>query len=58
MLEYIKTILLKVSFDAALFGKELRKGLSVIVREELQQFRQWCYDTFSDVHLVTLRRVF
>ncbi|GAB3531185.1 hypothetical protein GCM10027443_13010 [Pontibacter brevis] len=58
MLEYVKTILLKVSFDNMLFEKELRKGLKVIEREELWQFRQWCYETFSDRHLVALCMVF
>ena len=58
MLEYVKTILLKVSFDSMLFEKELRKGLEALEREELLQFRQWCYEKFSDMHLVALGRVF
>ncbi|MCC9137232.1 hypothetical protein ACFSKU_04480 [Pontibacter silvestris] len=58
MLEYVKTILLKVSFDRMLFEKELRKALKVLVKEELQQLKQWCYDTFSGVYLVILNKVF
>jgi hypothetical protein len=58
MLEYTKTILLKVSFDNLLFEKELRKGLRMLEREELWQLRTWCYDTFAEMHLITLLRVF
>ncbi|MCC9169052.1 hypothetical protein [Pontibacter harenae] len=58
MLEYIKTILLKVSFDKMLFEKELRKGLKMLEREQLPQFRRWCYEMFSDSHPVALKRVF
>jgi hypothetical protein len=48
MLDYIKTVLQKVSFDKVLFEKELRKGLQVLVPEEAKQLRNWCYDQFSD----------
>jgi hypothetical protein len=58
MLEYTKTILLKVSFDNSLFEKELRKGLRMLEREELWQLRTWCYDTFAAMHLLTLSKVF
>jgi hypothetical protein len=58
MLEYIKTILAKVSFDRILFEKELTKGLKMLEREELWQFKQWCYEMFSDTHLITLSKVF
>lgn len=58
MLEYIKTILLKVSFDKMLFEKELRKAFKVLVQEEIHQLKQWCYDQFSGVYLIILNRVF
>ncbi|WP_299825512.1 hypothetical protein [uncultured Pontibacter sp.] len=58
MLEYIKTILLKVSFDKMLFEKELRKAFKVLLREELQQLKNWCYDQFSSKYLFILNRVF
>ena len=58
MLEYIKTILLKVSFDKMLFEKELRKAFKVLATEELQQLKQWCYDQFSGMYLVVLNKVF
>ena len=38
MLEYAKTILLKVSFDRALFEKELRKAVRTLAPDELLQF--------------------
>jgi len=58
MLEYVKTILLKVSFDKMLFEKELRKAFKILLAEELQQLRQWCYDQFSGMYLLILNKVF
>jgi hypothetical protein len=58
MLEYVKTILLKVSFDKALFEKELKKGVKALEREELLQLEQWCCEEFSDRHLLVLSDVF
>ncbi|GAB3201478.1 hypothetical protein ABID22_001481 [Pontibacter aydingkolensis] len=58
MLEYIKTILLKVSFDKMLFEKELRKAFKILIKEELQQLKKWCYDQFSGMYLMILNRVF
>lgn len=57
-MEYVKTILLKVSFDGKLFEKELRKGLNMLVPEELQEFRKWCYGTFSKVYEPILNKYF
>lgn len=58
MLEYVKTILLKVSFDKMLFEKELRKAFKVLVQEEIQQLKQWCYEKFSGMYLLILNKVF
>ncbi|GAB3537215.1 hypothetical protein GCM10027443_29710 [Pontibacter brevis] len=58
MLEYEKTILLKVSFDKTLFEKELRKAFRFLGKEELRQLKQWCYEKFSGMYLLTLNRVF
>ena len=58
MLEYIKTILVKVSFDRMLFEKELRKALSLLVTEDLTELKNWCYSQFAGVYPVVLNRVF
>ncbi|NEU07854.1 hypothetical protein GZH53_05975 [Flavihumibacter sp. R14] len=58
MIEYVKMILLKVSFDKMIFQKELIKALNVVKREELGGFRQWCYEEFSGIHLQVLNFVF
>ena len=51
MIEYVKIILLKVSFDKMIFQKELIKALKNVVRhDELRDFRQWCYQEFSGIH--------
>lgn len=58
MLDYIKTILHKVSFDKWLFEKELRKALRVLLPEEAKQLRAWCYDQFSDRYHAVLNKCF
>lgn len=58
MLEYAKTILVKVSFDKILFEKELRKALRTMLPEELVQFKVWCYEKFSNLYRRILNRVF
>lgn len=58
MLEYIKTILVKVSFDQKLFEKELRKSFAFLVKEELTELRTWCYLQFAALHAPVLNQVF
>ncbi|CCH56935.1 hypothetical protein BN8_06325 [Fibrisoma limi BUZ 3] len=58
MLEYIKTILQKVSFDKALFEKELRKAIAMLVPEEIKQLKTWCYAQFGKIYRVVLNRCF
>ncbi|AKP51373.1 hypothetical protein [Cyclobacterium amurskyense] len=58
MMEYVKTILVKVSFDGKLFEKELRKGLNMLVPGELEEFRKWCYGTFSKAYEPILNKYF
>ncbi len=58
MLEYVKKILMKVSFDAMLFEKELRKSIKMVVEGELSELRRWCYATFADRHEAILNRCF
>ncbi|QKZ11848.1 hypothetical protein [Spirosoma sp. KUDC1026] len=59
MLEYIKTILQKVSFDKALFEKELAKAIQqLVVPDEVKQLKRWCYAQFGKVYRVILNRCF
>ena len=58
MLDYVKIILLKVSFSKALFEKELRKALKMLLPAELPDFRSWCYQQFSRLYRRVLKRVF
>ena len=58
MLDYVKMILLKVSFNKALFEKELRKALKMLVPTEVPDFRSWCYQQFSRIYRKVLKRVF
>jgi hypothetical protein len=45
-LQYSKFILLKVSFDVALFEKELRKCLRLLLTHEIRELKRWCRATF------------
>ncbi|WP_297338059.1 hypothetical protein [Algoriphagus sp.] len=58
MIEYVKTILQKVSFSKYLFERELRKGLRLILPTEVEEFRAWCYQMFEKVHGSILNRYF
>ena len=58
MLEYIKTILVKVSFDRMLFEKELRKSFTLLMQEELTELKNWCYMQFSTLYPNVLNQVF
>lgn len=58
MINYVKTILQKVSFSKYLFERELKKGLKLILPSELEEFRDWCYEMFGKIHLPILNRHF
>ena len=58
MLDYIKTVLQKVSFDKGLFEKELKKGLKLLRIEDVKMLRDWCYEQFSDRYYAVLNQCF
>lgn len=58
MLTYVKTVLSKVSFDALLFEKELRKAIRMLIVEEVQELRNWCYNRFGGEYEAILNRCF
>ncbi len=58
MLNYVKKVLTKVSFDARLFEKELRKAIKMLIGDDLQELKQWCYDRFGNQYPVILNRCF
>lgn len=58
MLNYVKTVLTKVSFDARLFEKELRKAIKMLIAEEVNELRNWCYASFGKQHEAILNRCF
>ncbi|MEJ0029501.1 MAG: hypothetical protein WDO15_03665 [Bacteroidota bacterium] len=51
MLNYFKSILTRVSFDAKLFEKELLKAIKSLVADEVMELRTWCYAP-SENHMV------
>ena len=46
MLELSKKVLYKVSFDRALFKKELQKSISWLKKDDIKQLKAWCLVTF------------
>ncbi len=58
LLEYIKVILQKVSFDAKLFEKELKKAIRMLITDEVKSLQMWCYEQFGSMYRRILRRCF
>lgn len=58
MLEYLKLILSKVSFSRELFEKELKKAIQMLVPNEIEQLKVWCYAKFSHLYEEILNRTF
>ena len=58
MLKYAKEVLTKVSFDAQLFEKELKKAIKLLVPGEISELRNWCYEKFGKLYNTLLNRCF
>lgn len=58
MLAYVKLILEKVSFDKSLFEKELKKGMSLLLPEEVKELKSWCYAQFGSIYQSVLNKIF
>ena len=58
MLELCKEILTKVSFDRILFQKELAKALKWLQSDEIENFKEWCLNTFGKKYPDVLRAQF
>ena len=50
MLEYVKTILKKVSFNDMLFKKELSKSLKWLTDQERNELKKWISRTYGNVY--------
>ena len=48
MLEYTKTILQKVSFDANLFAKEVKQAVSRLLPVEIEELKVWLKQFLMD----------
>jgi hypothetical protein len=58
MLRYAKKILVKVSFDATLFKKELQKAIRLLVADEVKKLKKWCYRKFGGQYDQVLEECF
>ena len=58
MLEFSKKILKKVSFDRALFKKELKKSLKWLNRDEIIALKVWCLAQFGSQYSDLIMEVF
>lgn len=50
MLEYVKTVLQKVSFNDTLFRKELSKSLKWLSDQERAELHRWISRTYGSVY--------
>ena len=57
-LDYVKVILQKVSFDAKLFEKELRKAIKTLVADEIKELRTWCSEQFGIMYHQLIEKCF
>jgi hypothetical protein len=48
-LDYVKMILEKVSFDAKLFEKELRKAIKNLAIDEIKFLHEWCFERYGKI---------
>ena len=48
MFDYTKSVLERVSFDPALFCKELEKAIRTLLPFELDQLREWLFNFTSE----------
>jgi hypothetical protein len=58
MLNYVKKILTRVSFDARLFEKELLKAIKMLIADEVQELKNWCYANYELQYGAILNRCF
>jgi hypothetical protein len=58
MLNYVKLILSKVSFDRSLFEKELKKAIVMLIPIEVLELKQWCVENFGHIYSLIINRCF
>ncbi|HNT79101.1 MAG TPA: hypothetical protein PKH65_00340 [Bacteroidia bacterium] len=58
MFEYTKEVLTKVSFDKALFRKELIKAVKWLKADERRMLMIWCLTTFGHLYTDVIKEVF
>jgi len=58
MLNYTKLILRKVSFSRELFGKELRKSIKWLKKDEILLLQAWCVISFGDIYGDVIQETF
>ncbi len=58
MLNYTKLILRKVSFSRELFGKELRKSIKWLKKDEILLLQTWCVISFGDIYGDVIQETF
>ncbi len=58
MLNYSKTILLKVGFDRNLFEKELGKAIKNLPPQEVFALYEWCIEHFGNNYYHVIEKTF
>lgn len=58
MLEYCSEILQKVSFSPDLFGRELKKSIKMVEKDEVMVLKTWCILSYGNEHKDIIQDVF
>jgi hypothetical protein len=58
MLDYVKTVLIKVSFDQKLFRRELEKSLQWLETEDILNLKNWVVEKFNHMYKDIISDVF
>ncbi len=58
MLEYMKIVLEKVSFNRDLFKKELEKSRKLLKEDEIELLHNWCRISFTEKYPDIIGEVF
>lgn len=57
MLEYVKIILQKVSFDTMLFRKELQKSIAWLTEDEKVELKIWLDSSFTGEYKNVIKEI-
>lgn len=58
MLQLCKKVLLRVSYNRALFARELGKSIRQLSGDDVQKLKAWCWKQFAPMHAELMEQTF